>query len=510
SISATGKGTICNMGAELGATTSVFPFDDRMAAYLEVTDRADIAKLARQYREHLVADPEAHAAPEKFFDELVEIDLSALEPHIVGPHSPDRARSVSKLAAEVKANGWPANMKAALIGSCTNSSYEDMRRAAHIAMQGLKAGLKAKVPFLVTPGSDRIFQTIKRDGIMDTFQKMGGTVLANACGPCIGQWKRSDVGKNEANSIVSSYNRNFPGRNDGSAATLSFLTSPEIVTALAFAGTLEFDPVNGTLTTPDGKQFRFTPPEGEELPKAGFAKGLEGYEAPAEDGDKVQVEVSPTSERLQLLEPFPAWDGQDLTDLVVLLKTKGKTTTDHISPAGPWLRFRGHIDRISDNMFLGANNAFYAEAGKGTDVLSGESGLPIAQIARRYKAKGIGSIVIGDENYGEGSSREHAAMSPRYLGVKVVLVRSFARIHETNLKKQGILPLTFADPKDYDLLEQNDRVSITGLTGLAPGKPVTLGVRKPDGRALSFKVNHSLTAEQITWFKAGSALNALK
>ena len=509
SISATGKGTICNMGAELGATTSVFPFDDRMAAYLEVTDRADIAKLARQYREHLVADPEVHAAPEKFFDELVEIDLSALEPHIVGPHSPDRARSVSKLAAEVKANGWPANMKAALIGSCTNSSYEDMRRAAHIAMQGLKAGLKAKVPFLVTPGSDRIFQTIKRDGIMDTFQKMGGTVLANACGPCIGQWKRSDVGKNEANSIVSSYNRNFPGRNDGSAATLSFLTSPEIVTALAFAGTLEFDPVNGTLTTPDGKQFRFTPPEGEELPKAGFAKGLEGYEAPAEDGDKVQVEVSPTSERLQLLEPFPAWNGQDLTDLVVLLKTKGKTTTDHISPAGPWLRFRGHIDRISDNMFLGANNAFYPEAGKGTDVLSGESGLSIAQIARRYKAKGIGSIVIGDENYGEGSSREHAAMSPRYLGVKAVLVRSIARIHETNLKKQGILPLTFADPKDYDLLEQNDRVSVTGLTGLAPGKPVTLAVRKPDGRALSFKVNHSLTAEQITWFKAGSALNAL-
>ncbi len=510
SISATGKGTICNMGAELGATTSVFAFDDRMAAYLEVTDRADIAKLARQYREHLVADPEVHAAPEKFFDELVEIDLSTLEPHIVGPHSPDRARSVSKLAAEVKANGWPANMKAALIGSCTNSSYEDMRRAAHIAMQGLKAGLKAKVPFLVTPGSDRIFQTIKRDGIMDTFQKMGGTVLANACGPCIGQWKRSDVGRNEANSIVSSYNRNFPGRNDGSAATLSFLTSPEIVTALAFAGTLEFDPVNGTLTTPDGKPFRFTPPEGEELPKAGFAKGLEGYEAPAEDGDKVQVEVSPTSERLQLLEPFSAWDGQDLTDLVVLLKTRGKTTTDHISPAGPWLRFRGHIDRISDNMFLGATNAFYPEAGKGTDVLSGESGLPIAQIARRYKAKGVGSIVIGDDNYGEGSSREHAAMSPRYLGVRVVLVRSFARIHETNLKKQGILPLTFADPKDYDLLEQNDRVSVTGLTGLAPGKPVTLAVRKPDGRTVSFKANHSLTAEQIGWFKAGSALNALR
>jgi len=510
SISATGKGTICNMGAELGATTSVFPFDDRMAAYLEVTDRADIAKLARQYREHLVADPEVHAAPEKFFDEIVEIDLSTLESHIVGPHSPDRARSISKLAAEVKANGWPANLKAALIGSCTNSSYEDMRRAAHIAMQGLKAGLKAKVPFLVTPGSDRIFQTIKRDGIMDTFQKMGGTVLANACGPCIGQWKRSDVGKSEANSIVSSYNRNFPGRNDGSAATLSFLTSPEIVTALAFAGTLEFDPVNGTLTAPDGKPVRFTPPEGEELPRAGFAKGLEGYEAPADDGDKVVVEISPTSDRLQLLEPFPAWDGQDFTDLIVLLKTKGKTTTDHISPAGPWLRFRGHLDRISDNMFLGANNAFHPEAGKGTDVLSGESGLAIAQIARRYKAKGIGSIVIGGDNYGEGSSREHAAMSPRYLGVKVVLVGSFARIHEINLKKQGILPLTFADPKDYDLLDQNDRVSIRGLAALAPGKPLTVSVSKPDGRALSFKANHSLTAEQIGWFKAGSALNALR
>ncbi|MBI3028759.1 MAG: aconitate hydratase [Candidatus Rokubacteria bacterium] len=509
SISATGKGTICNMGAELGATTSVFPFDDRMAAYLEVTDRADIAKLARQYREHLVADPDVHAAPEKFFDEIVEIDLSALEPHIVGPHSPDRARPVSKLAAELKAAGWPANLKAALIGSCTNSSYEDMRRAAHIAMQGLKAGLKAKVPFLVTPGSDRIFQTIKRDGMMETFEKMGGTVLANACGPCIGQWKRSDVGKNEANSIVSSYNRNFPGRNDGSAATLSFLTSPEIVTALAFAGTLEFDPVDGPLTAPDGKQFRFTPPEGEELPKAGFARGLEGYEAPAQDGDKVQVEVSPTSERLQLLEPFPAWDGQDFADLVILVKTKGKTTTDHISPAGAWLRFRGHIDRISDNMFLGANNAFHPEAGKGTDVLSGESGLTISQIARRYKAKGIGSIVIGDENYGEGSSREHAAMSPRYLGVKVVLARSFARIHETNLKKQGILPLTFADPKDYDLLEQPDRVSVTGLAALAPGNPVTVTVLKPDGRRISFQANHSLTAEQIGWFKAGSALNAL-
>ncbi len=510
SISATGKATICNMGAELGATTSIFPFDDRMAMYLEATERSDIARLAQQHREHLVADREVHDKPEKFFDQIVEIDLSTLEPHIVGPHSPDRDRPVSRLAAEVKANGWPANLKAALIGSCTNSSYEDMRRAAHIAMQGLKAGLKAKVPFLVTPGSDRIYQTIKRDGMMETFEKMGGTVLANACGPCIGQWKRSDVGKNETNSILSSYNRNFPGRNDGSAATLSFLTSPEIVTAIAFAGTLEFDPVHGTLPTPDGKQFRFTPPEGEELPRDGFAKGMEGYEPPAEDGEKVQVEISPTSERLQLLEPFPRWDGKDFTDLVVLIKTKGKTTTDHISPAGPWLRVRGHLDKISDNMFLSATNAFYPEAGKGTDVLTGESGLPIAQIARRYKAKGIGSIVVGGGNYGEGSSREHAAMSPRYLGVKVVLAESFARIHESNLKKMGILPLTFQDPKDYDSIEQNDRVTITGLAALTPGKPVTVTVKKPDGRTVTFKANHSLIAEHIQWFKAGSALNALK
>lgn len=509
SISATGKGTICNMGAELGATTSVFPFDQRMAAYLGATDRAEIAELAEQYREHLVADPKVHETPEKFFDEIVEIDLSALEPHIVGPHSPDRARPVSKLPAEIREQGWPANLKAALIGSCTNSSYEDMRRAAHIAMQGLKAGLKAKVPFLVTPGSDGIYQTIKRDGIVETFQKIGGTVLANACGPCIGQWKRSDVGKNETNSIVSSYNRNFPGRNDGSPATLSFLTSPEIVTALAFAGTLEFDPVNGTLTAPDGRRFRFTPPEGEDLPKDGFARGLEGYEEPAEDGDAVKVEIRPDSERLQVLEPFPPWNGQDLLELPILVKTKGKTTTDHISPAGTWLRFRGHLDRLSDNMFMGAVNAFADKPGTGTDVLTGESGLPIAQIARRYKARGVGSVVIGDENYGEGSSREHAAMSPRYLGVKAVIVRSFARIHETNLKKQGILPLTFANPKDYDLFEVNDRVSIVGLSGLTPGKPVQVILHKPDGRTIPVTTSHSLTADQIEWFRAGSALNAV-
>jgi aconitate hydratase len=509
SISATGKGTICNMGAELGATTSVFPFDERMATYLEATDRADIARLAANNRALLVSDPEVLRNPKDFYDEVVEIDLSALEPHIVGPHSPDRDRPVSKLAGEVKANGWPATIKAALIGSCTNSSYEDMRRAAHVAMQGIRAGLKARTPFLITPGSERIYQTIKRDGIMATFEKMGGTVLANACGPCIGQWKRSDVAANEPNTIVSSFNRNFPGRNDGSQATLSFLTSPEIVTALAFAGTLEFDPVHGTMTGPDGKQFRFTAPEGEELPREGFARGEEGYEAPAADGASVEVIVRPDSERLQLLQPFPRWDGKDFDRLPILVKTKGKTTTDHISPAGAWLRFRGHLDKISDNMFLGALNAFTGETGKGTNVLTGDTGVPLTRIARDWKARGVSWIVVGDENYGEGSSREHAAMSPRYLGAKVVLVKSFARIHETNLKKQGILPLTFTDPKDYDLFEQADRVSVVGLGALAPGRPVEVRIHKPDGRTVTIQTRHSLTEEHIGWFRAGSALNAL-
>jgi aconitate hydratase A / 2-methylisocitrate dehydratase len=510
SISATGKGTICNMGAELGATTSLFHFDDRMAAYLRATNRADVAALAEQFREHLVADPEVLTSPKTYYDELVEIDLSELEPHVVGPHSPDRARPIGKLAAEVEKEGWPAAIKAALIGSCTNSSYEDMKRAAHIAMQGIKAGLKAKTPLLVTPGSERIYQTIKRDGLMETFEKMGGTVLANACGPCIGQWKRADVSRGETNSIVSSFNRNFPGRNDGSAATLSFLTSPEIVTALAFAGTLEFDPVHGTIPGPDGRPFRFTAPEAEELPARGFVAGEEGYEAPAADGDSVAVEVAPDSERLQLLQPFPRWDGRDFTDLPILVKTKGKTTTDHISPAGTWLRYRGHLDKISDNMFQGALNAFTGEAGKGVDPLSGESGKSLSQIARGLKAKGVGWVVVGDENYGEGSSREHAAMSPRYLGCRAVIVKSFARIHETNLKKQGILPLVLGKPGDYDSFEQPDRVSIRGLAALAPGKPVEVVISKPDGRTVTLHCTHSMTDEQIGWFKAGSALNALK
>ena len=509
SISATGKGTICNMGAELGATTSVFPFDARMAAYLRATDREAIAALAEQHREHLGPDPEVLAEPKRYYDEVVELDLSALEPHIVGPHSPDRDRPVSRLAAEVRKEGWPAPIKAALIGSCTNSSYEDMRRAAHVARQGIRAGLKARTPFLITPGSERIFQTIKRDGIMATFEEMGGTVLANACGPCIGQWKRSDVGREETNTIVSSFNRNFPGRNDGSAATLSFLTSPEVVTALAFAGTLEFDPLHDTLPGSDGRPFRFTAPEGEELPRDGFARGEEGYEAPAADGAQVEVKISPHSERLQLLQPFPRWDGRDFDRLPLLLKAKGKTTTDHISPAGAWLRFRGHLDKISDNMFLGAQNAFTGEAGKGANVLSGEAGVPFTKIARDWKARGTAWAVVGDENYGEGSSREHAAMSPRYLGCLVVIVKSFARIHETNLKKQGILPLTFADPKDYDRVDQADRVSVVGLAGLQPGKPVEVRLHKADGATVAIQTRHTMTDEQIGWFKAGSALNAL-
>jgi aconitate hydratase len=508
-ISATGKGTICNMGAELGATTSVFPFDQKMVAYLNITDRADLANLAIANKLLLVADPEVSQSPEKYYDQIVEVDLSTLEPHVVGPHTPDLARPISKMAAEAKEKGYPVQLKAALIGSCTNSSYEDISRSAHIAQQGLKAGLKAKASFLVSPGSERIYHTMKRDGFLETFEQLGGTVLSNSCGPCIGQWKRADGVKGKADSIVSSFNRNFPGRNDGINETLSFLASPEVVTAYAITGDLGFDPVNQMLKGADGKQFKFEPPVGEELPAKGFAKGEEGFVAPAASGEGLTVEVPPTSERLQLLQPFPRWDGKDFEKLPLLIKTKGKTTTDHISPAGPWLKFRGHLDKISDNMFLGANNAFFPEPGKGTDVMTGESGLTMAQIARRYKAKGIGSIVVGDENYGEGSSREHAAMSPRFLNVRVVITKSFARIHETNLKKQGILALTFADPKDYEKIEQQDRISVTGLSSLAPGKPVQVTIHKADGTSLTIQANHSITEQQIAWFKAGSALNAL-
>src|SRR5574337_554447 len=508
-ISATGKGTICNMGAELGATTSLFPFDQKMVAYLNITDRADLANLATSSKELLVADPEVYQSPEKYYDQIVEVDLSTLEPHVVGPHTPDLARPISKLAAEAKEKGYPVELKAALIGSCTNSSYADISRSAHIAQQGLKAGLKAKASFLVSPGSERIYHTMKRDGFLETFEQLGGTVLSNSCGPCIGQWKRADGVKGKADSIVSSFNRNFPGRNDGINETLSFLASPEVVTAYAITGDLGFDPVNQTVKGADGKEIKLQAPVGEELPAKGFAKGEEGYVAPAEDGSSLTVDIPPTSERLQLLQPFPRWDGKDFDKLPLLIKTKGKTTTDHISPAGPWLKFRGHLDKISDNMFLGANNAFSSEPGKGTNVLTGEANLNIAQIARFYKAKGISSIVVGDENYGEGSSREHAAMSPRFLNVRAVITKSFARIHETNLKKQGILALTFSDPKDYEKIEQQDRISVTGLNNMAPGKPVQVTVNKADGRSLTIQANHSITEQQIAWFKAGSALNAL-
>ncbi|MCP9446348.1 MAG: aconitate hydratase [Nitrospira sp.] len=508
-ISATGKGTICNMGAELGATTSVFPFDQKMVDYMKVTDRADLAALATANREHLVADPEVYESPEKYYDQIVEIDLSKLEPHVVGPHTPDLARPISKLAAEAEEKKYPVELKAALIGSCTNSSYEDISRSAHVARQALKAGVKAKTSFLISPGSERIYHTMKRDGFLDTFEQLGGTVLSNSCGPCIGQWKRADGVKGRADSIVSSFNRNFPGRNDGINETLSFLASPEIVTAFAITGDLRFNPLGQPIKGADGTEVMLEPPVGEELPAKGFAKGEEGYVPPAENGDALTVDIPPTSERLQLLQPFPKWDGKDFEKLPLLIKTKGKTTTDHISPAGPWLKFRGHLDKISDNMFLGANNAFSSEPGKGTNVLTGESNLTIAQIARDYKAKGIGSVVVGDENYGEGSSREHAAMSPRFLNVRVVIAKSFARIHETNLKKQGILALTFADPKDYEKIEQQDRISVTGLRELAPGKPVTVTIHKADGQTVTIQANHSMTGQQIEWFKAGSALNAL-
>jgi len=510
SISCTGKATITNMGAELGATGSVFPFDRKMESYLRQTGRADLAELAVANRALLGPDPEVLEAPERFYDQIVDVDLSTLEAQIVGPHTPDLARPVSRMGADVKEHGFPAELRAALIGSCTNSSYEDMSRAAAVARQGLAAGLKARIPLYITPGSTRVYDTLERDGMLEIFRRMGATVLANACGPCIGQWSRADAVPGRADSIVSSFNRNFPGRNDGLAETLSFLASPEIVTALAFAGRLDFDPLNGTLETAGGKPLRFSAPQGDELPARGFVEGDGGYVAPAAAGANIEIELAPDSERIQLLVPFPRWDGEDFAGLPVLIKTQGKTTTDHISPAGAWLRYRGHLDKISDNLFLGATNAFAGERGHGTDVLTGESGLGIAAIARRYQAQGLGSVVIGDENYGEGSSREHAAMSPRHLGVRVVIARSFARIHETNLKKQGILPLVFADPADWERIERDDRVNVTGLASLAPGQAVRVAIVKPDGRRLEFETRHSLTARQIEWFKAGSALNALR
>lgn len=510
SISCTGKATITNMGAEIGATTSIFPYDGRMKAYLEGTARAFCAEKADEIRHLLRADEEVEADPEKYFDRVIEIDLSELEPHVVGPHTPDLARPVSRMADDVRREGYPEKLSAALIGSCTNSSYEDITRAADVARQAKENGASMKVPFLVTPGSQMVKSTIERDGLIAAFEDIGGKVLANACGPCIGQWKRDDVGKDTPNSIITSFNRNFPKRNDGNPKTNAFIASPEIVTAYGLAGTLKFNPLEGEIKT-DGGSFRLKPPApAPDIPLKGFVRGEEGYIPPAEEPSKVTVAVSSESERLELLAPFQPWNGKDFEDLPILLKAKGKCTTDHISPAGPWLKFRGHLDNISNNMFSGAVNAYTGEAGKGSNALTGEAGKEFQEIARDYKAKGLRWVVVGDENYGEGSSREHAAMSPRFLGAAAALVRSFARIHEANLKKQGVLPLTFADPADYEKVMETDRISIRGLAELSPGAPVTVVLRHEDGSEDSFEAHHTLNEEQIEWFKAGSALNRIK
>ena len=509
-ISATGKATITNMGAELGATTSMFPYDERMGKYLRATGRGDLVPLAERYKHLLEPDQEVEAEPLRYYDGVVELDLSKLEPYVVGPHSPDRARPISKLAAEVAdaTNRFRDDLSTALIGSCTNSSYEDMSRAADVAEQAKAHGIKAAVPFLVTPGSEQVRATIERDGQMQSLKDINGVVLANACGPCIGQWRRAREMVGVPNTIVTSYNRNFPMRNDGQPTTMNFIGSPELVTAFALAGRLSFNPLTDSLVGTDGKPFKLEPPKpAPEVPAQPFARGRSAYIAPPENGGKIVLNVDPHSERLQLLEPWPAWDGRDFLNLALLMKTKGKTTTDHISPAGPWLSLRGHLDKFSDNMFMGATNAFTGEAGKGKNVLTGATGQAIAIIARGYKSQGIKWVVIGDHNYGEGSSREHAALSPRLLGGVAVIARSFARIHESNLKKQGLLALTFEDPADYDRIREDDRISLLGLAAMAPGKPVECVVRHADGTSETLFLSHSFGASQLEWFRAGSALN---
>ncbi len=507
SISCTGKATITNMGAELGATCSVFPFDEKMAAYLRVTNRAQLAEVAMKHKELLVADPEVAKDPKKYYDEVYEIDLTTLEPHMVGPHTPDLARSISQIAAEAKEKGWTTKLSSALIGSCTNSSYEDIGRAAFIANQAFEMGVKMPQPFLVSPGSTQIQNTIERDGLMKTLNNVGAVVLANACGPCIGQWKRDDIKPGDKNTIITSFNRNFRGRNDANNETLAFIGSPELVMAVGLAGRIDFNPITDMLDTPKGP-LKLKAPQAPELPERGFVADPEGYQAPA--GRAANVLVSPTSERLQLLKPFTIWDGKDFQDQIVLAKAKGKCTTDHISPGGPWLKFRGHLDNISNNMLLGADNAFTGEIGKGKNQLTGQTGTEFAKIARDYQKAGRGWVIIGDENYGEGSSREHAAMCPRFLGCTTVVTRSFARIHETNLKKQGILALTFAVPTDYDKIQEEDRVAILDLMALAPGKNVMMLVTHKDGSKVELALKHSYNAEQIKWFQAGSALNLIR
>lgn len=508
SISCTGKGTICNMGAEIGATTSVFPYDSRMADYLKITGRAEVAALAGKIIDCLTVDPEVLKNPAAYYDQVIDIDLSSLEPYINGPYSPDKAWKLSEFSDAVIKNGYPEKLSVALIGSCTNSSYEDIERATSIAKQAIKHGLKAKCPLTITPGSEQIRATIERDGQLKCLEAIGCMVLANACGPCIGQWKRHDVSFGEKNSILTSYNRNFSGRNDANPGTHSFVASPEIVIAFALAGHLAFNPMKDTLTNAEGQVIKLSPPSGNELPKNGFDQGETGYIPPAEDSSSIQIAVLPTSPRLQLLTPFKEWEGDDLTNLNLLAKVEGKCTTDHISPAGKWLQFRGHLDKISDNMFTGAKNAYREEIGRGKNQLSGQvEAFP--EVARAYKKAGIGWVVVGDENYGEGSSREHAAMEPRYLGGRAIIVKSFARIHETNLKKQGMLALTFDDPKDYDKIREDDKLSIMGLKSFAQNKPLTLVIDHSDGTKEKVKLNHTYNESQIAWFKAGSALNFL-
>jgi aconitate hydratase len=508
SISATGKGTICNMGAEIGATTSIFPYDERMAKYLNSTGRAEVAALADGIAQYLQADPEVAASPGDFYDQVIEINLSELEPMVNGPFTPDRAWKLSEFAAAVKSNNFPEELRVALIGSCTNSSYEDIERATSVARQAREKGLRTKSEFTITPGSEQVRATIERDGHLEVLTGIGGVVLANACGPCIGQWKRHDVKKGDRNSIITSFNRNFAGRNDANPDTHAFVASPEIVTAMALAGTLIFNPLTDTLPNDRGVAVKLDPPQGDELPRKGFTPGESGYVAPARDGSKVRVHISPKSDRLQALGAFPAWDGGEIIDVPVLVKARGKCTTDHISPAGKWLKYRGHLDNISNNMFIGAVNAFTGEPGAGVNVLTGER-KEFSAVAREYKAQGLGWVVVGDENYGEGSSREHAAMEPRWLGGRAIIVKSFARIHETNLKKQGMLPLTFAQAADYDRIQEDDRISVLGLAELTPGKPLRMVLKHTDGLSEECLLNHTFNENQIGWFRAGSALNLI-
>lgn len=509
SLSCTGKATICNMGAELGATTSVFPYDQRMGDYLRCTERADLATLCDGIAGALVADPEVHENPAMYYDKVVEIDLTTLEPHLVGPHTPDLARPLSAMKAAIASEGYPAQIKAALIGSCTNSSYEDIERAAHIARQASAAGLKSKVMFMVSPGSDQIYATIKRDGQMADLEAIGGIVLANACGPCIGQWKRDDIVKGEKNTIVTSFNRNFPARNDANLETLAFIGSPETVVAMAISGDLGFNPATDTIAR-DGISLKLEAPTGDELPRNGFLPDFVGFVAPSEAGKSTEVIVKEGSDRLERLAPFAAWDGKDPSGLVVLLKAKGKCTTDHISAAGPWLKYRGHLTNISGNLFSTAINAFDGATGKARDILAGEDGVNYPDLAKRYKAAGQQWVAIGDENYGEGSSREHAAMEPRYMGCRAVIARSFARIHETNLKKQGVLPLTFADAADYDKVQLNDRIAIEGVAEIPNGKAPTLVLTHADGSVDRIATKTTISPDQFKWFVAGSALNQIR